>query len=220
MIPSKYADYQTHESFGMVQFSRNTGTNHKLYGSSITHSNTITLSVSGGSVKRDLYREWYMPEKQIVEIELSETQFAELITSMNMGSGVPCTILRHEGKRMENPPFENQRMLFENEFKEKVKEVGIDLEALSSELEKLVEKKASKTEFKALISKISKVSQEVNSNLPFVQKSFNEAMDKTVSEAKGEVEAFVLNKVTSLGIKSLQGQFKTPLIENTGNSDE
>ena len=40
--------------------------------------------------------------------------------------------------------------------------------------------------------------------MPFVQKSFNKAMDKTVHEAKGEVEAFVMNKVTSLGIEGLE----------------
>ena len=46
--------------------------------------------------------------------------------------------------------------------------------------------------------------QDVNSNLPFVQRSFNKSIDKTVLEAKGEVEAFVMNKVTSLGIKGLE----------------
>ncbi|MDF2790653.1 MAG: hypothetical protein K0S80_3754 [Neobacillus sp.] len=32
---------------------------------------------------------------------------------------------------------------------------------------------------------------------------FNEQMDKTVNEAKGEVDAFVLNKVTTLGLEKL-----------------
>jgi len=41
-------------------------------------------------------------------------------------------------------------------------------------------------------------------NMPFVQTQFNEAMDKTVTEAKAEVEAFVSHKVTSLGLASLK----------------
>jgi len=44
----------------------------------------------------------------------------------------------------------------------------------------------------------------VDDSIPFLQKSFNEAMDKTVNEAKGEVEAFVMNKVTSLGIEKMK----------------
>ena len=38
----------------------------------------------------------------------------------------------------------------------------------------------------------------------FVQRSFNDAMDKTVNEAKGEVEAFTLNRILSFGIKGIE----------------
>lgn len=33
---------------------------------------------------------------------------------------------------------------------------------------------------------------------------FNEQMDKTVNEAKGEIEAFTQNKIHSLGLEKLQ----------------
>jgi len=42
-------------------------------------------------------------------------------------------------------------------------------------------------------------------------------MDKTVTEAKGEVEAFVTNKITSLGIAALKDQI--PEIENKEIND-
>jgi hypothetical protein len=46
--------------------------------------------------------------------------------------------------------------------------------------------------------------QEVRSNLPFIQSMFNEQMDKTVKEAKGEIEAFTQNKIHALGLEKLE----------------
>lgn len=39
--------------------------------------------------------------------------------------------------------------------------------------------------------------------IPFIADSFNEQMDKTVLEAKGEVEAFVLNKMDAIANKAI-----------------
>ena len=50
--------------------------------------------------------------------------------------------------------------------------------------------------------------QEIESNVPFIQQSFNEQMDKTVMEAKGEVEGFVMNKLMSAGLEGLQKEMK------------
>lgn len=47
---------------------------------------------------------------------------------------------------------------------------------------------------------MEKVLQEMRSNIPFVYDMFNEAMDKTILEAKGEVEAFVEHKLRSIGV--------------------
>ena len=216
MNDSKYTDYQTHESYGLAKFVRTQSSHaHNLFGSSITHKDTIHLSISKGSVKRDLHREWFIDENEIVEVELSENQFAELITTMNIGTGIPCTIKHLNGKSMSAPPYENQRQLFEKEFKADIKKIGADLNSLVTELHKLIEEKAPRSAYKELLSKVRMVSQDVNANLPFVQKSFNEAMDKTVTEAKGEIEAFVLNKILTLGIESLKNQ--TPMIEGDQN---
>jgi hypothetical protein len=206
-------EYQKHESYGMVRFSRITSSGQKnLFGSSITHSNTITLTIGRGEVKRDLNREWFFSHEDIVEVEMSENQFAELITTLNAGSGIPCTIRRLEGKGIEDPPYENKRQLFENEFRDDVKKIGANLNTLAVELQQLLDEKAPTRVFREFVNKVKMVAQDVCANLPFVQKSFNEAIDKTVTEAKSDIEAFVMNKVTSLGIEALK--MKVPMIEN------
>ena len=44
---------------------------------------------------------------------------------------------------------------------------------------------------------------ELNGNREFIYKQFNEQMDKTTLEAKGEIEAFMQNKVNSIASAAL-----------------
>ena len=197
-----------HESYGLVGVSRVTHSlGVSLFGSSIKHSNTIRLSIKAAEVDRHLSRDWYYGRSGLIEIELSPTQFAEMITCMNMGDGVPCT-LRYldDHKRLENPPEVKQREVFEQEFQENVEKVtGFYKEDLGQIRELLTKKGTIKVkEREQVAGMIAKLVDTLEDAMPFLQKGFNESMDKTVSEAKGEVEAFVMHKVTSLGIKGLQ----------------
>ena len=76
----------------MLSFHR-TRSSHAsaLFGSSIKHKDTIRLEISHGELERGLNHDWYHANKCIVECEMSQSQFAEAITSMNMGDGVPVT---------------------------------------------------------------------------------------------------------------------------------
>ena len=197
-----------HESFGLVGVSRvshSHGTS--LFGSSIKHSNTIRLSIKTAEVNRRLNRDWYHGNDKLIEIELSPTQFAEMITCMNMGNGVPCTLRYLEDhKRLENPPEVKQREIFEQEFQENVDKIKDFYKNDFKQIKETLLKKGTIKigERKQTINIITKLINTLEDAMPFLQKGFNESMDKTVSEAKGEVEAFVMHKVTSLGIMSLK----------------
>ena len=80
------------KSWGMVGFYRNYGSGRELFGSDVTNHNTIRLTVKHAIKHRELGRDWTMGDDIICEVELSALQFAELLTNMNMGDGVPCTI--------------------------------------------------------------------------------------------------------------------------------
>jgi len=49
-----------------------------------------------------------------------------------------------------------------------------------------------------ILEKIHHLSMEINGNREFIYKQFNEQMDKTTLEAKGEIEAFMQNKINSV----------------------
>jgi ElaB/YqjD/DUF883 family membrane-anchored ribosome-binding protein len=201
---------EKHESFGLLEINRisNSGSEN-LFGSSIKHNNTITILIKPARRVRELNRDWYFDYGiPFIEIEMSPTQFAEAITSMNHGSGVPVTIRRLQGKRMEPCPEINKRQQFENEFKEQMENIRNDLTKLIKDTKEILSSKKAITvaEKKTILSQIEMLIQEVGSNLPFVNSQFNEQMDKTVLEAKGETEAFFINKINQLGLNELKKQ--------------
>lgn len=205
---------ETHESYGLVGVSRRTGDPVPLFGSSIRHQNYVALTIKRAERDRDLHRDWYYGHEHLIEIEMSNTQFAEMITTMNMGGGVPCTIRYVGYERMEDPPSIEQRKIFEDEFKADMQKVGNKISSAVKKAEELLSSRGvlKKAERHEIVSLLKSISQDINSNMPFVQTQFNEAMNKTVLEAKNEVDGFITNKIISLGIGAMRDQF--PQIEN------
>ena len=198
---------EEHPTYGLVGFSR---TSHgppgeNLFGSSIQHMNTITLRIRRAEKHRDLNRDWYFARENLIEVSMSPTQFAEAITCMNVGDGIPCTLKYVGGKDMGRCPEHNQRQVFCDEVKHSVNKAMEDAKALVCEANELLAKKNTTIGDKKRIAHlVQMLMQHIISDMPFVHRQFDEAMDKTVSEAKGEVEAFFLNKIHSLGLDALQ----------------
>lgn len=212
---------EEHESFGMLSLSKITCSHgNSLFGSSIKHQNTIRLSVKTAVKDRHLHKNWYHDKDTIVEIEMSPVQFAEAIsTSMNSG-GVPVTIKRANGKQMEECPEEHTKEIYEQEFKDDIKKVlGNTTKMLKLVEEKLKAKGQLKvSDRQELASVLYTLEQDIRANMPFVQNSFNKQVDKTIIEAKGEIEGFFVNAIHKLGSEKLVEQlendgFATPQIE-------
>ncbi len=203
---------ETHDSYGMIGLSRITGGQDNLFGSSVRHHNFIRLRINQGVKQRGLKHNWFRGRGTLIEVDLSPTQFADLITAMNVGDGVPCTIRRisvpDNLNRRDMPPCPDydQRKLFEDEFTEDIEKISGKAMTLLEKADVMLQQKKplSVKEKEELRGIIFHIAQDIKSNLPFIHTSFTEAMDKTVTEAKGEVEAFVMNKVTSLGIEGLR----------------
>ena len=54
-----------------------------------------------------------------------------------------------------------------------------------------------------IIKMLEHLKIQISSNTEFIYRQFNEQMDKTVMEAKGEVEAFCQNKMNSIAQAAL-----------------
>lgn len=112
----------THPAFGLIGFSRVSGGENTLFGSSIKHNDRIIMRLKHAKQDRHLHDDWYHGRGLITEVEMSYSQFAECISSLNVGEGVPCTIRYTEKDGMVPYIKENvsKREQFRNEFSETV----------------------------------------------------------------------------------------------------
>ncbi len=66
---------------------------------------------------------------------------------------------------------------------------------------------------------VDHLAMQMESNMPFIESSFKKSMEKTVSQGKAEIEAYIQGKVTALGLKALE-DFEAPeLIEQKAKED-
>lgn len=204
---------QEHESYGMLSLSRVSG-RVNLFGSSITHNNFVALRVNTASLRRDLSRNWYHSRNQIVEVYMSYTQFVEAITNMNT-DGVPVTIHAVGGKAMESCPFDDVRDKLSTEFQDRLN-VLLDSAAKAAKQAKTrlrAPGTISKAERNEIAAELYRVNQEITSNLKFVLDSFNKQTEKSIIEAKGEIEAFFSHKIHALGSNALVNALEQGLLE-------
>lgn len=196
-----FENKEKHPSYGMLSFNRTSGGATPLFGSSIQHRDTIKMRLMEGEVDRHLNTDWYFGHKEIVAVEMSYSQFAEAITSMNQGCGVPVTIKYIQGKgRIEDCPFTDKKKQFEDEFADKNRKQNELAKKLIEDTKKLfAEKKTfTKSDKEEILNMLNKLNQEIGCNTEFTYQMFNEQMDKTTMEAKGEIEAFMQNKINSI----------------------
>ncbi len=203
-----------HPSQGSVTFSRIQCSGQvTLYGSSLRLNHYIKMEVHESKHKRDLSTDLYHPGKLILSVAMSPTQFAELITSLNYGSGIPCTIEWRDGKVVPKGKFVNKVHEFEDEFSDDMRKLVDKVDAMVDKVaDALTRGRTTKKEAEKVLNMIGMLIQDIRSNIPFTYKCFNEQMDKSVQEAKSEIEAYVIHKVNTLGLEALKTDLQVGLL--------
>ena len=196
----------SHESFGMIQIHNTTcGSGAKLFGSSLKHRHYITLSVTRATKRRHLSSDWYMPEsRDLIEIDMSMTQFAEALTSLNT-SGTPVTITEFNGEQIEECPDENTLETFRKEMEEKVSGDRQTIKQLIHDAERVLKRPGgiTKAEKDALLSLLNSIANSL-SNSMFTMKQFEEHVGNVLVEAKSEFNTHVSRIIEQKGIESIK----------------
>ena len=208
----------SHPSYGLIEISRmSCSPPINVFGSSIKTANPISIKISHTEKHRDLNRDSYFGKERIIELWLSPSQFAEAITTLNIGSGTPVTIMNIQGETIEKCPDEGVNELFNEEFASDIKSISNQLTQLKKAADEILRSKGGikAAEKNKLLSMIFKVEQDVRANLPFVHKQFARAMDRTIQQGKAELEAFANNTVMKLGLDNI----KSIPIQITGEID-
>ena len=202
---------ERHPAFGQASFSRRQGHPGKLYGSNLEdHHTHVALEIKRSELVHDLSHDWFFPGDLLIEVNFSAAQFAELITTLNVGSGVPCTIRAVKGEGYvpaipEEVRTESERI--EESFKQKLKErVGKLREYEQSISEILSKKSIGKKDREQIKNLVYQARRFFVDSAPFAVSSLYEAKEKVVTSAKAEIEAFLTNAIVTAGIKTLKGK--------------
>lgn len=209
----------SHPSFGQIRFNRTDANGKTFYGSALPQDHYISMEVYHSEIHRDLTQDDYYSRGQILRVRMSSGQFAEMITSLNIGSGVPCTIERIEGKEIPKlPELENRQEFVLRKFEDRMKEFADKLRERQKQAKELVAKKTlSKDEMRQLQTHLDSMTMEIERNIPYFSKCFQENTNEVVVEAKIEIENALQHKINTLGLKALHDQNQLLSDENGNN---
>lgn len=185
-----------HPSYGMMSITRYCGGDGNFFGNDLPMegSGGIEIELKEATLERNangLHCDFFNPGRLKFRVRMSHLQFAELITNMNT-TGVPVTITNIGIERLDDPPVLNKREVFDEETKEVVSNVKQKANDIIAKVQNLFETKKSltKKDKEEILSELNQLKMATFDHLPFMQKMFDEQMNKSVVSAKANITAF------------------------------
>jgi hypothetical protein len=192
----------THPSFAQISASNVSGGTY-LYGSDFHHQHYVTIRIKRSEMNRNLSNDWPHAREELIEVALSESQWATFVSSMNRGEGVQCTIQHYEGKMVPQIPRIKSRIgQFQAEGEASAEEA---VNAITELRDEINSSKLSQKQKDAWIRKLDFIEGRTTGNLRFVASQFVEHMEGVVQKAKTEISAFAQNLIMRTGLSKLMG---------------
>lgn len=206
----------THPAFGLISASRVSGDYGHLFGSKLKHTQTVQITLTGAELHRSLHRDWHFARQTKFVVALSEAQWARFISSMNVGSGSPCTVQYQPANLLplEVVPSikaESPNKQAKDEIEACAKKVVEKANALLVTMRSFEDKPPTKKQYSELVAKMAHFVSSVPGNATFLQAGLLESMEHIVSDGKTELEAFATHAVIQAGLSAM-GQPSQQLI--------
>jgi len=203
------AEYR-HPSYVMCSLTRGFGGENRAFGSNITHNSHVTLRIQRGVLYRsDLHHERYGADHSkptFVEVRLTPNQFAEMITNMNVGDGVPGTLMHENGKRIRfQPPYE-ETIVSEGQkgFREICGDVHKKFAKLEEEMDVILAKKNIGKADRERLSNITDIARRMlKDSLPFLASQIEEYGETVTTQARTAVDNAITTAMINLGGEKL-----------------
>jgi hypothetical protein len=197
--PTRGEVKREHPAFGMIGATRFTGATGNLFASPIKHNAGVMIRLVEAYEQGNEYGRRQFGGKHIVEVTLSEAQWASFVTAMNVGSGVPCTIsYRQTGEFVRVPGIDDDHPHVKRaaDIKDKAKKDLALLTEFATKFRELLErgKAPTKGELRALYDKyILHAVDHAPGNYEFLANIVTEHMEETLTAARAEIEGYVLH---------------------------
>jgi len=208
---------KNHPSQIQVGISRiSGGDNEQFYGSDIETNSYILLTVSESEYKRrSLGNDYFFATRTILELKMTNLQYAEMLTTMNVGMGVPATLIALYADTLpqghiEPPLVENKVELLEKELEVASEGATVKLDELSGLINKL---KISQKQKDELLKKVSATKYSLVESITFRLSQAKKELGKMTVEAKASLEGFYTSLCLRLGVKTLKNA-SVKLIDN------
>lgn len=198
---------ETHPAYGQILANHVSGSTW-LYGSDFRHNNYMHITIFKSELHRGLSNDRHYGIKELIEVSLSEAQWAAFLSRPNHGCGTPCTLNHIQGEMVPQIPFINNRKVqYKNEAIDAVKEAQKSLKELKEMVANL---KVSGKQREELRKKVEMAERDVASSVDFVAEEFGEFIEVQVERGKMEIEAYAAHVINRTGLEVLGG---TPPLE-------
>jgi hypothetical protein len=177
-----------------------TGT--QLFDSEIRHNDYVFMRFMHATRQRHMHRDHIMEahEPVILEVTMSMSQWGAFVSSFG-SSGVPCTIERQEGRRIEPEEREIGRLeLTAKEVAQKTRTAVAPIAQAFREVEKAVESNAGKKAVTEALRHLRAQIQNMPANTKFAADSLAEHAEAVVTKARADIEGMVMAHAERLGI--------------------
>jgi hypothetical protein len=190
---------EQHPAFALIGANRvsTSRPGSTLFDSDIQHSYTVVVRIATATRKRDLSHDWLHRDREFVEVEMSEAQWASFVSSVNCAMGVSCTLRRREGD------WNIPGLPYEPRFAESMSEVRIAGDRALEDIRTAfadAKEKPTKSNMKTLEARINNAVP----NMEHVARSLSEHAENVVQRSRADIEAMVLTKAQQLGLNSAE----------------
>jgi len=191
---------ETHPAFALASVSRGSysGEGVVLFQSEVRHPRAVTLSISRAVRYRDLGSDWLRPTEGLIEITMTESQWASLCAS-DSGRGIPVTLDRYEGDLV--PGLELAPRL-ELQATEAIESAKKGLERVQAAMAALEEKNtvANRKALRTAIDHLPK-------SIEFATKQLERHVESVKDQVKADLEAEAL-RVAQLSREAIISEYK------------
>lgn len=198
---SKAATIEDHPAYAVIGANRSHGGHVNLYGSDFAHNSCVTIRIARSSLRRNLSSDWVSDGAELIEVRLSEAQWASFVSTLNSGIGTQCTL---QSVNRESVPGiarrVNRRAQAGKEMTDNFALARAEISALRA---MLADPRIPKIVQKQCKDAIHQIDMAIGSSVEFVSNRFDEQMETTVEKAKMEVSAYGQQLLARLGAGTL-----------------
>lgn len=196
---------EIHPAFGVIGASRVSFTpGAVLFDSDLRHGHYMTVRISTAARHRSSGQDWISGREELVEVAMSESQWASFISTPNAGSGTPCTLVRRDGRGVEELPYAPR---LQESFEENTKAAQKAFAEIQKAYQRVanMDPKAPIKERRAALGNLGAVIANAVPNVEFAGKVLAEHAENVVNKAHADIEAYVAAKVDQLGLDASPG---------------